>query len=62
MKIKLLIPWQTYFKGDVIDPPAAQAEMMVVRGFAAYEKAAVRSPVREVLMAGKGYVAKNARS
>jgi hypothetical protein len=61
MKIKLLVPWQTYSKGAVIDPPAAQAQMMVVRGFAAYVKAPARSPVREVLTAGKGYVTKTAR-
>lgn len=57
MKIKLLVPWQTYNKGDVIDPPAAQAELMVVRGFAAY--ADRDGPGRKVLTA-RSYVTKGA--
>ena len=58
MKIKLMVAWQTYKMGETIDPPAAQAQLMVMRGFAEYVKAPARKVVREVLTAGRNYVAK----
>jgi hypothetical protein len=59
MKVELLVPWRQWNKGHVIpEMPAAQAEVMVQRGFAKYVKDVVRSPVREVMAAGRSYVTK----
>jgi hypothetical protein len=43
MKIKMLVPWQTYNPGDEIDPPGTMAELLVNRGFAKYAPSVVVS-------------------
>jgi hypothetical protein len=43
MKIKMLVPWQTYNINDEIDPPGTMAELLVNRGFAKYSPSVVVS-------------------
>lgn len=38
MRVRLLIAWNIYSKGVVIDPPAAHAEVLVKSGIAEYVK------------------------
>jgi hypothetical protein len=59
MKVRLLVPWRQWNRGHVIpEMTSSQAEVMVQRGFAEYVKDVVRSPVREIMAAGRSYVTK----
>lgn len=55
--IRLLVAWAQFRKGQIIPAmPASQAQALVQRGFAEYVKEAAKSPVREVMRAGRSYV------